>query len=161
MPPDTAERLPARLSYVRERTIRLGGGGGVTDRIVRIGMDRPTASPDGWWTTVAWARDERGIVSCVDVAPLAGPPPDPPLLRMGPVFAGSLAGLVAEVGGRQAVRLRLPEPADPARPWERPLILQIALQWDPVRTATMTANALAAEALGAVGHAVEAAARPA
>jgi hypothetical protein len=160
MPFDTAERLPARLSFLRERTVRLGPAG-PTERVVHVGMDRPTEAPDGWWTAVAWARDERGIVSCLDVAPLAGPPPEPPLARMGPVFAGALSGLVTEVGGRQAVRLRLPEAADAARPWDRPLILQLALQWDPVRTATMTPNGLAAEALGAVAHAIEAASRPA
>jgi hypothetical protein len=157
--------IPARLSYLRERTVRVGGrepGGGRqpgADRPIHLGMDRPSLSPDGWWTTLAWARDEHGIVSCLDIAPRAGPPPDPPLMRMGPVFAGALAGFVAEMGGRQALRLRLPEPADPARPWDRPLILQIALTWDPVRAATMSANALAAEALGAFERAVEAAGR--
>jgi hypothetical protein len=160
MPSGTAERLPARPSYMRERTVRLGRAG-ESERVVYVGMDRPTSTADGWWTAVAWARDEAGIVSCLDVAPLAGPPPDPPLARMGPAFAGSLSGLVAEIAGRQAVRLRLPEAADPARPWDRPLILQIALQWDPVRAATTTPNALAAEALGAVAHAIDAASRPA
>jgi hypothetical protein len=156
--PDDAP-IPARLSYLRERTIRVGGRGLGGERPIHLGMDRPSLSPDGWWTTLAWARDEHGIVSCLDVAPRAGPPPDPPLMRMGPVFAGALAGLVAEMGGRQALRLRLPEPADPARPWDRPLILQIAVTWDPVRAATMTANALAAEALGAFERAVGAAGR--
>jgi hypothetical protein len=157
--------IPARLSYLRERTVRPGrrevgaARDPGDDRPIHLGMDRPSLSPDGWWTTLAWARDEHGIVSCLDVAPRAGPPPDPPLMRMGPVFAGALAGFVAEIGGRQALRLRLPEPSDPARPWDRPLILQIALMWDPMRAATMTANALAAEALGAFERAVEAAGR--
>ena len=150
--------IPARLSYLRERTVRAGGRK-PGDEPIHLGMDRPSVSPDGWWTTLAWARDDRGIISCLDVAPRAGPPPDPPLMRMGPVFAGALAGLVAEVGGRQALRLRLPEPADPARPWDRPLVLQIAVTWDPVRAATMTPNALAAEALGAFERAVEVAGR--
>ena len=134
---------------------------GEEDRSLRLGMDRPSTSPDGWWTTLAWAHDGQTVVSCLDVAPRGGPPPEPPIMRMGPVFAGALAGLVAEVGGRQALRLRLPEPADPARPWDRPLILQIAVTWDPVRAATMTPNQLAAEALVAFGRAVEAAGRPA
>jgi hypothetical protein len=154
-----AERLPARLSYLREKTVRLGSPN--DERVVHVGMDRPTSSPDGWWTAVAWAHDDDGIVSCADVAPRAGPPPEPPLLRMGPTFAGALAGLVAEVEGRQALRLRLPEASDPGRPWDRPLILQIAVQWDPVRVATMTPNALASEVLGAVARAIETAARPA
>jgi hypothetical protein len=153
--------IPARISYLRERTIRVPGRDGAPDRPIHLGMDRPSVSPDGWWMAVAWARDETGIVSCLGVAPRSGPPPGPPLLRMGPTFAGALAGFVAEVGGRQALRLRLPEATDPARPWDRPLILQIALTWDPVRAATMTPNQLAAEALGAFERAVEAAGRAA
>jgi hypothetical protein len=124
-------------------------------------MDRPSLAPDGWWMALLWARDDDGIVSCLDVAPRSGPPPEPPLLRMGPAFAGALAGLVAEVEGRQAIRLRLPEPDEPARPWQRPLILQVALRWDPIREATMTANQLAEEALVAFSRAVLAAGRAA
>ncbi len=124
-------------------------------------MDRPSLSDDGWWTALAWARDDDGIVSCLDVAPRSGPPPGSPLLRMGPSFAGALAGLVAELGGRQALRLRLPEPVDPGRPWDRPLILQIALRWDPVRAATMTPNQLASEALAAFERSIQAAGRAA
>ena len=153
--------IPARPSFLRERTLRLPGRSGEADRSFRLGMDRPSTSADGWWTTLAWAHDGESIVSCLDVAPRRGPPPEPPLARMGPVFAGALAGLVAEVGGRQALRLRLPEPADPARPWDRLLILQVAITWDPVRAATMTPNQLAAEALVAFGRAVEAAGRAA
>jgi hypothetical protein len=156
-----AARIPARISYVRERTVRVADRDGGPARSIRVGMDRPSVSEDGWWTALAWARDEAGIVSCLDVAPRSGPPPGPPLLRMGPTFAGALAGFVTEIGGRQALRLRLPEPADPARPWDRPLILQIALRWDPVRTATMTPNQLAAEALAAFERATEAAGRAA
>src|SRR5439155_16833318 len=157
--PRASSRIPARLSYLRERTIRIADRATGLDRPIHLGMDRPSQSADGWWTTLAWARDDQGIVSCLDVAPRSGPPPDPPLLRMGPTFAGALAGFVAEVGGRQALRLRLPEAADVGRPWERPLILQIALTWDPVRAATMTPNQLAGEALGAFERAVEAAGR--
>jgi len=153
--------IPARISYLRERTVRLPGRDGAPDRPIQLGMDRPSISPDGWWIALAWARDEAGIVSCLDIAPRSGPPPGPPLLRMGPTFAGALAGFVAEVGGRQALRLRLPEAADVGRPWDRPLILQIALTWDPVRAATMTPNQLAGEALGAFERAVEAAGRAA
>lgn len=162
MAPGTpSPRLPPRASYLRERTIHVRDRDGGPDRAIRLGMDRPSTSPDGWWTALVWARDDAGIVSCLDVAPRTGPPPEPPLLRMGPAFAGALSGLVAEVGGRQAVRLRLPEPADPARPWDRPLVLQIALTWDPVRAATLTPNRLAGEALAAFGRAIEAAGRAA
>lgn len=154
------ERLPPRPSFLRERTVRLARPGGV-DQPVHLGMDRPATSPDGWWTTVAWARDEDGVISCLDVAPRSGPPPEPPLMRMGPAFAGALAGLVAEVDGRQAVRLRLPAPADPGRPWDRPLVVQIALAWEPMRAATLTPNQLAVEVLVALGRAIEAAGRAA
>ncbi len=161
MPRSATPRIPPRPSFLRERTLRLPGRGGKVERSLWLGMDRPSTSPDGWWTTLAWAHDGEAIVSCLDVAPHGGPPPEPPLLRMGPVFAGALAGLVAEVGGRQALRLRLPEAADPVRPWDRPLILQVAVTWDAVRAATMTPNQLAGETLAAFGRAVEAAGRPA
>src|SRR5438552_12268073 len=146
--------IPARISYLRERTVRLPGRDGAPDRPIQLGMDRPSISPDGWWIALAWARDDAGIVSCLDIAPRSGPPPGPPLLRMGPTFAGALAGFVAEVGGRRALRLRVPEAADVGRPWDRPLILQIALTWNPVRGATMARNHLAAEVLGAFVGAV-------
>jgi len=155
-----APAIPPRPSFLRERSVRLPGRDGDGDRSLRLGMDRPSTSPDGWWTTLAWAHDGETVVSCLDVAPRGGPPPDPPLMRMGPVFAGALAGLIAEVGGRQALRLRLPDPVEPSRPWDRPLILQIAVTWDPVRASTMTTNQLAGEALAAFGRAVEAAGRP-
>lgn len=158
-PSDAAARIPAQPSYLRERVVRLPAADGA-DRILHLGMARPNETPDGWWTTVAWARDDDGVVSCRAVAPLAGPPPDPPLFRMGPAFAGALAGFVAEIEGRQALRLRLPE-AEPERPWDRPLILQVALRWDPVRAATMTADQLAREALVGLERAVIAASRAA
>lgn len=160
VPPSSAPRLPARPSYLREETVHLPGRDGAPDRPIRLGMDRPSTSEDGWWTTLAWAHDAEGVISCLDVAPQSGPPPDPPLMRMGPVFAGALGGLVAETGGRQALRLRLPPPADPDRPWDRPLVLQIALTWEPVRAATLSPNQLAGAALAAFGRAIEAAGRP-
>ena len=150
--PHVAPRIPARPSFLRERVVHVGPA---PERVLRLGMDRPSLSPDGWWTALAWARDAEGIVSCLEVAARSGPPPEPPLMRMGPAFAGALSGLVAEVDGRQALRLRLPEAED--HPWRRPLILQVALRWDAVRTATMTPNQLAAEALGAFARAVQAA----
>ena len=47
----------------------------------------PTA-PDGWWLTVLWVADDDGVVSFRDVAPTGGPPPDPPLARLGPALSG-------------------------------------------------------------------------
>jgi hypothetical protein len=156
--PDVVPRIPARPSFLRELVVRIGTP---PELVLRLGMDRPSLSPDGWWTALAWARDDDGIVSCLEVAPRSGPPPEPPLMRMGPAFAGALSGLVAEVDGRQALRVRLPDAEAADHPWRRPLILQVALRWDAVRTATMSPNQLAAEALGAFARAVQAAGRAA
>jgi hypothetical protein len=110
---------------------------------------------DGWWLTHLWAQDELGVVSARDAAPVAGPPAGPPLLSMGPILAGALAGLIDQEDGRQLIRLRMPPAADETRPWERPLVLMTAIRWDPVRSATMRPNELARELLRAFGRAVE------
>jgi hypothetical protein len=133
---------------------------GQTGRAVVLGMAQPSTSDDGWWLALLWAADDAGIVTAQDIAPRAGPPPGPPLLTVGPLFTGALAGFVAEENGRQAVRLRLPPAEDESRPWERPLLLQVALKWDPVRAATMSGNELAREALRAFGRAIAATGRP-
>jgi hypothetical protein len=154
-------RLPVPgVSFLRERTIRLHAGPADPGEPASMGMGRPSQTEDGWWLTHAWLFDADGIIDTSRIAPRAGPPPAPPLLIMGPVFAGALSGLIAQEGGRQLVRLKLhPAPVE-ARPWERPLIVQIAIRWDPLTTATMRPNALAAEALEALARAVEAAGRP-
>jgi hypothetical protein len=157
-----AIRMPVPgVSFMRERTIRLHAGPLVSGEPVSIAMGRPSTTEDGWWMTHAWLHDADGVIDTRRIAPRAGPPPAPPLLIMGPVFAGALSGLIAQEGGRQQVRLRLHPAPDESRPWERPLIVQIAIRWDPLTTATMRANALAAEALEALARAVEAAGRPA
>jgi hypothetical protein len=151
-------RLPVPgPSYLKERTVRLGGPDAPA---ITLGMNAPTSTDDGWWLTLIWAHDPDGILDARQVAPPAGPPADPPLLVLGPAFAGALSGLIAQENGRQVVRLRLPPAADESRPWERPLIVQLALKWDPIRAATMTPNQLASEALDAFGRALEAARRP-
>jgi hypothetical protein len=122
-------------------------------------MTQPT-SDDGWWLAVVWASHDDEIVSLRDIAPKAGPPPGPPLLTLGPLFAGALSGMLAEENGRQALRLRLPGPETDGTPWERPLVLQVALKWDAVRATTMTANQLAREALRGFGRAIAATGRP-
>ncbi|OGN87786.1 MAG: hypothetical protein A2X23_07130 [Chloroflexi bacterium GWC2_73_18] len=157
------DAAPARLappgpSFLREQAVRLRAADG-GERTIRLGLGRPATTDDGWWLALAWARDDEGIVSCLDVAPPAGPPPDPPLLVMGPAFGGALSGLVAEREGRQALRLRLPPPADPDRPWARPLILQIAVAWEPLRAVTMRPTELAVAVLTAFRRAVESAGR--
>ena len=123
-------------------------------------MAQPTTTDDGWWLAVLWAADDAGVISAAEITPRAGPPPGPPLLTLGPLFTGALSGLVAEESGRQAVRLRLPPAPDEGNPWARPLVLQVALKWDPMRGATMTGNELAREALRAFGRAIVATGRP-
>ncbi len=122
-------------------------------------MARPSTTDDGWWLGHVWASDADGVVELLDVAPLAGPPAAPPQAVMGPIFAGALAGLIAEEGGRQLVRLRLHPAEHPERAWERPLIVQIAIKWDAVRATTLAANELAGAVLDAFGRAVVAAGR--
>lgn len=156
-----AVRLPVPgPSFVRERSIRLHAGPTTQGDPVGIGLGRPSQTDDGWWLTHAWVFDADGIIDTRRIAPPAGPPSAPPLAIMGPVFAGALSGLIAQEGGRQLVRLKLHPAADEARPWERPLIVQLAIRWDPVRAATMRPGDLGAEALDAFARAVEAAGRP-
>ncbi|HEX5465386.1 MAG TPA: hypothetical protein VFW92_01795 [Candidatus Limnocylindrales bacterium] len=148
-------------SFLRPQVVRLPGQPDEADRVVELGMTRPSTTDDGWWLAHVWAATDGWVVTAHDVGPRAGPPPAPPQLIMGPAFAGALAGLVAEEGGRQLVRLRFLPPADETRPWDRPLVIQLAIRWDPVRASTLRPTELATEALRAFGRAVEAAARPA
>jgi hypothetical protein len=156
---------PTRLpvpgpSFVREEVVRIGARGDDPGREVRLGMTPPSSTDDGWWIGLLWAADDDGILSARQVAPAAGPPPGPPLLTLGPALTGALAGFVAQEAGRQALKLRLPDAPDPDRPWERPLLLQVAVKWEPMRAATMTPSQLAREAVRALGQAVVAAGRP-
>jgi hypothetical protein len=68
--------------------------------------------------------------------------------------------LIAEEGGRQMMRLRMPAAADESRPWERPLLCTLAIRWDPVRASVMTRDELARELLVGFAAAVEAVGRP-
>ena len=129
-------------------------------RQVSAGLTQPSVMDDGWWLTNLWVADERGVVEAIDVAPAAGPPPGPPLAALGPRVAGALSGLIAEEGGRQLIRLRMPPAADEARPWERPLLCMLAIRWDPVRASVMRRNELARELLRGFAAAVEALGRP-
>jgi hypothetical protein len=123
-------------------------------------MTAPTTTDDGWWLTVVWAHDEGRVVRADEVAPAGGPPPGPPLLTLGPPFSGALTSLVAQENGRQALRLRLPPAPDESRTWERPLLLQLAVKWDPIRAVTTRPNELAREVLRAWAGAIESAGRP-
>jgi hypothetical protein len=154
--PDVEQpRLPSPgPSYIREEPVSLAGRAPDAGAVV-IGLTAPSVMDDGWWLTHLWAQDPDGLVSARDAAPAAGPPAGPPLLSMGPILAGALAGLIDQEDGRQLIRLRMPPAADETRPWDRPLLLMTAIRWDPVRSATMRPNELARELLRAFGRAVE------
>ena len=77
-------------------------------------MGRPTTLDDGWWLAILWVADDDGVVSFRDVAPAAGPPPEPPLARLGPALSGALSGFILEDGGR------LVDPAGAGGPARRP-----------------------------------------
>ena len=119
-------------------------------------MSRPSDAPDGWWLAVLWVADEDGVVSFRDAAPSAGPPPDPPLARLGPAISGAMSGLILEDAGRlQVRRAALVPPDDPTRPWRAPLAVRAAFRFEPARAATMRPNELAETVLAAFRRAVE------
>ena len=101
--------------------------------------------------------DADGLVDFTDLGPSAGPPPDPPLARLGPSFAGGLSGFILEEDGRLQLRLAhvLP-PADPERPWRCPALVRLALRWEPARAAVLRDTELATEALTAFRRGIEA-----
>jgi hypothetical protein len=143
-------RLPAPgPSFFREIDISIG------DRQFRAGMARPSNGPDDWWLGVLWVVDDEGVVSFSDVAPAAGPPAEPPLVRLGPSIAGGLSGLIREEDGRLAIRLTpVAPPEDPTRPWRCPLAIRAGFKWEPARAATMRPNELAEAVLGAFARGV-------
>jgi hypothetical protein len=123
-------------------------------------MARPTIGPEDWWLTVLWVADGNGIADFAAVAPLAGPPPEPPLARLGPALAGALSGLIREENGRLAIRLTpVVPPDDPDRPWRCAIAVRAALKWEPVRQVAMPPNELAATVLDAFAGAVAGLAR--
>ena len=158
--PSAPSHLPDRLpppgpSFLREHEIRVG------ERTYRAGMARPSDAPDGWWLTLMWVADDDGVVSFRDVAPSAGPPPDPPLGRLGPALAGALSGLILEDAGRLQLRVAgLVPPADETRPWRAPLAIRAAFRFEPARAAAMRPNELAETVLAGFRRAVEGLARP-
>jgi hypothetical protein len=150
------DRLPAPgPSFLREHPVR------IAERTLQAGMARPSEAPDGWWLAVLWVFDDEGVVSFRDVAPTAGPPPDPPLGRLGPAISGALSGLILEDDGRLQMRLGLiAPPDDPARPWRVPLAIRVAFRFEPARAATMRPNELAETVLAAFVHSLERLHRP-
>jgi hypothetical protein len=124
-------------------------------------MGRPTTSPDGWWLALLWVSDPTGVVSFRDVAPAAGPPPDPPAAGLGPRFAGAMSGLILEEAGRLQFRLATASPPDdPNRPWECPLAVLVGIRFEPARAATLRPNELAEAVLSGFRSAVEGLSRP-
>ncbi len=123
-------------------------------------MDRPR-EVEGWWLSLLWVAEGGELAEFRDLASSAGPPAGPPLLRLGPAFAGALSGLILEEDGRQQLRLRPGQPpADETRPWEAPLAVLAALRFEPARAATMRPNELGQAVLVAFRRGVEALARP-
>ena len=147
--------MPDRLplpgpSYLKELEVR------VADRIYRLGMARPSDGPDGWWLAVLWVADDESVIPFRDVAPDSGPPPEPPLARLGPAVSGALSGLILEDAGRLQMRIATVAPAeDPDRPWRVPLALRAAFRFEPARIATMRANELAETVQRAFRQAIE------
>jgi hypothetical protein len=150
------DRLPPPgPSYLREQVIRAG------ERKFNAGMGRPSEAPDGWWLAVLWVTDDAGLVAFTDLAPAAGPPPDPPLARLGPSISGALSGLILEDAGRLQLRLGLVAPPDePTRPWRAPVAVRAAFRFEPARAAAMRPNELATMVLDAFARAVAALHRP-
>lgn len=154
-----ARGVPDRLpppgpSFLREQELR------IRDRVLRAGMARPSQLPDDWYLCVLWVADDDGVVSFADVAPAAGPPPDPPAFRLGPAMTGALSGLIREQDGTLAIRIApVVPPEDPTRPWRAPLAVRAAFGWEPMRAATMRPNELAATVLTAFRRSVEGLAR--
>jgi hypothetical protein len=150
------DRLPSPgPSFLREHALDVG------DRHLSVGMSRPTTTDDDWWLAIVWVADPEGIVSFVDLAPAAGPRPEPPLTRLGPSLAGALSGLILEDAGRLCIRLATVVPADdPARPWRVPAAVRAAFRWEPMRAAAMRPYVLAETVLAAFRRSAEALGRP-
>ena len=116
---------------------------------------------DGWWLAILWVTDDEGVISMRDLAPAAGPPPDPPLVRLGPSLAGALSGLILEDAGRLSIRVATVVPADdPSRPWRVPAAIRAAFRWEPARAATLGENELADMVLAGFRRSVEGLSRP-
>ncbi|HEX5826771.1 MAG TPA: hypothetical protein VFY23_04565 [Candidatus Limnocylindrales bacterium] len=150
------ERLPhPGPSFLREQEVR------IDDRRLLAGMAKPVDGPDDWWLAVMWVVDDDGVVSFRDVAPAGGPPPEPPLMRLGPSLAGSLSGVILEENGRIQLRLTpLVPPEDDARPWRCPLAIRAAFRFEPALVQTMRSNQLAEQVLAGFRRAVESLHRP-
>jgi hypothetical protein len=146
-----AERLPAPgPSFLREQELHVG------ERRFVVGMSRPSIPAEDWWTAVLWVAGEDGVATFVELAPAAGPSPEPPLARLGPALAGGLSGMILEDAGRLQIRLGLiAPPDDPERPWRCPAVVRAAFRWEPARAAAMRPNEIASDVLTAFRRAIE------
>ena len=156
-PPPVPERLPAPgPSFLRAEPVRIGS------QTFQGGMTRPSDAPDGWWLAVLWVSDGTEVVSFRDVAPDAGPPPDPPLARLGPADQRRIVG--PDPGGRwpaaASARHRSLRPTTPPDRGARPLAVRAAFRFEPARAAAMRPNELAETVLSAFCRAVEGLHRP-
>lgn len=134
-------------SYIKE--LPLGGG---DDRVV--GISAPQTLEE-WWIAMLWCERDHLLLDFADLAPSYGIPPGSPLLRLGPGISGPLSGLILEEGGRQQLRLRLGQPPDnEAEPWHAPLVVVLALRFEPARVVTMRENEVATTVLRAFREAV-------
>ena len=156
MAPDAAGLPAPGPSFLREQELF------VRDRRLRAGMSRPSTPAEDWWTAIMWIADEADrLISFVDLGPAAGPPPEPPLARLGPALAGGLSGLILEDAGRLQIRLAaVVPPESPDRPWRAPAVVRAAFRWEPARAATMRPNDLASEVLTSFRRAIEGLGRP-
>jgi hypothetical protein len=142
-------------SFLREHEVETNG------RRLRAGLTHPSTTDDDWWLAIAWIADEAGVVSFVDLAPPAGPRPEPPLALLGPALAGGLSGMILEDAGRLSIRMAtVVPPADDARPWRVPAAVRLAFRWEPMRAAAMRPNELAESVLVAFRRSVEGLSRP-
>lgn len=147
--------MPDRLpppgpSFIREREVRIG------ELVALVGMSRPSTLDDGWWLTVLWVHDHEGVVSFRDLVLAANVPHEPPIVRLGPLIAGGLSGMILEEDRRLSIRLvPLVPPADPSRPWDVPAVVRAAFKWEPTRAGTMRPNELADWVAAAFARAVE------
>lgn len=147
--------MPDRLplpgpSFLRELELRVG------ENVYHLGMARPTDGPDGWWLAILWVADGDGVVPFSALASPAGPPPEPPLARLGPAVSGALSGLILEDADRLQMRLATVVPADdPNRPWRVPAAMRVAFRFEPARMATMRSNEIAETVQAAFARSLE------
>ena len=141
-------RLPSPgPSYIKELPLQPDGG-------LLVGMSAPQKL-EGWWLAMLWCERDHSVIEFADLAPAHGIPPGSPLMRLGPGISGSLSGLILEEDGRQQLRLRLGQPpANPEAPWLAPLVVVLALRFEPARVLTMRDSEVAGTVLEGFREAV-------